>query len=139
VVERAVGDDAIPERLKAFIADQIDSVVQLEILLLLHGAPGRGFSAQDVARELRIDPGWAGPQLAELCARGTLACVGGPPPPPLYRYEPRAPETRETIDLLARMYSTHRVTLTALIFSKPPSPVRSFSDAFRLRRDRPDG
>ena len=124
--------------MKAFIADQIDSVVQLEILLLLHGAAGRTFSAQDVARELRIDPGWAGPQLAELCARGALACTDGPPPS-LYRYEPRSSEMRETIDLLARMYPTYRVTLTTLIFSKPPSPVRSFSDAFRLRRDRPDG
>jgi hypothetical protein len=132
-----VAEEAIPDRLKTFIADQIDSVVQLEILLLLHAAGSREFNGDEVARELRIDPAWAGPQLAELCARGTLACTSGPPV--LYRYAPKTLELHETIALLAQMYSTHRVTLTTLIFSKPPSPVKSFSDAFRLRRDRSDG
>jgi hypothetical protein len=132
-----VAEEAIPERLKAFIADQIDSVVQLEILLLLHAHAHQEFSAAQVAQELRIDAAWAEPQLTELCARGTLACTGGSPS--LYRYAPASPQVHETIDQLAQMYSTHRVTLTTLIFSKPPSPVRSFSDAFRLRRDRSDG
>ena len=132
-----MADEDIPERVKAFVSGEIDSVVQLEILLLLHAGAGAEFSADDVARQLRIDPAWAGPQLAELCARGTLVCTPGTPA--RYRYEPRTPELHQTISDLAQLYATHRVTLTTLIFSKPPGPLRSFSDAFRFRRDKSDG
>ena len=36
---------------------------------------------------------------------------------------------------LAREYAARRVTVIGLIFSKPVDKIRSFADAFRLRRD----
>lgn len=134
-----MADIGISDRVRTFVVDQIDSVMQLEILLLLHGGAARDFTAANVARELRIDPAWAEPQLAELCARGLLTCTPPAHAAAVYRYAPKSPELHETIAQLAQAYSTHRVTLTALIFSKPPSPLRSFTDAFRLRKDPRDG
>ncbi|HEY1922150.1 MAG TPA: hypothetical protein VGG44_05240 [Tepidisphaeraceae bacterium] len=127
----------IPEPVRAFIAAHIDSVVQLEILLLLHQSSSRAFAAEDVARELRIEPAWAGPCLADLSARGML--VAGDGADPKYRFQPSSPGLQETIDQVSVAYATHRVRVTTLIFAKPPGALRSFSDAFRIRRDRSNG
>jgi hypothetical protein len=40
---------------------------------------------------------------------------------------------------LARDYAERRVTIITLIFSKPVDKLRSFADAFRLRKDNPNG
>lgn len=123
--------------MKAFLVEQLDSVAQLEALLLLHASPEQQFSAADLSRELRIDPAWAEPTLAGLSSRGTVTRIEGDPV--LYRFGAKTPEIREAIEQLAATYATRRVSVIALIFSKPPSPLRSFSDAFRLRKDEPNG
>jgi hypothetical protein len=127
----------IPKQVKAFIADHIDSVVQLEILLLLVRRSPAECSAQDVAHELRIEPSWAAARLAELQTRGMLVVTEGTEP--RYRYGPNSPALQEAINLLAKTYISHRVTVTALIFAKPPEALRSFADAFRIRKDRSNG
>jgi hypothetical protein len=38
------------------------------------------------------------------------------------------------VDGLAESYAKYRVAVIALIFSKPSERVRTFSEAFRLRR-----
>jgi len=124
-------DEAVSERVRAFLVGQIDSVVQLETLLLLNREPQREFNAREVAGELRIDPAWAEPNLSELWARGTITRIDGNDV--RYRAGARAPETQETIQELAAAYATMRVSVIALIFSKPASPLRSFVNAFRLR------
>jgi hypothetical protein len=132
-----VSDPQIAQEVQAFIADHIESVVQLEVLLLLHANPQRIFSAADIATELRIDPAWAGEQLVNLCSRGILACTS--PAQGLYRYGPRIPEMDRAITGLAQAYADRRVTVIGLIFSKPVDKIRSFADAFRLRKDKPPG
>ncbi len=129
-----MSDQEIPERVRRLIASHIDSVVQVEILLLLRSQPQRWFSGDDVASELRIDRMWARPQLAELCARGMLDCTTDTEPQ--YRFSPGTHELASDIDELARVYAERRVTVTSLIFAKPLTPLRSFADAFRLRKDR---
>lgn len=132
-----MAEQAISERVRAFVAQQIDSVVQLEALLLLHAHPQKEFEPADVARELRIDAAWAEPQLLELCRKGLLKCNEASTR--LFRYAPASPELDATVSDLAQAYATRRVTIISLIFSKPPNPIRSFAEAFRLRRDKPNG
>jgi hypothetical protein len=36
---------------------------------------------------------------------------------------------------LARLYPERRFTIIEIIFSKPNDKIRSFADAFRIRRD----
>lgn len=132
-----MADSGISDRVRTLIADQIDSVVQLEILLLLREGADREFAAREVADVLRIGPAWAEPHLIGLCVRGMLVCSSGPEP--RYRYQPSSPELKAAIDELAQCYAERRVSVTALIFSRPPNPLRDFSDAFRLRKERPNG
>jgi hypothetical protein len=135
----AVAEDAIPDEVKAFIAAHIESVLQLEVLLLLHAQAPRPWTAAELAQELRIDAAWVAGQLASLADAGVLAATAAGGNAPQYRYEPRAAELDRAVAGLAREYAARRVTVIGLIFSKPVDKIRSFADAFRLRKDKPDG
>jgi len=131
-----VSQDEIPDNLRTLINEQLDSVVQVEVLLLLHGQPAREFDAAAVARELRIEATGAEVQLAHLRAGGMLESTpaGG------YRYAARAAAVCAAVGELARAYVDRRVTVISLIYSKPRADqVRTFADAFRLRKDKGNG
>ena len=131
-----MGDDGITARVKQFITEQVDSVMQLEVLLLLAEQPGKVWTPPDLAAQLRIDAGWVEGQLRGMAGRGLIWLSDGSPPQ--FRYEPRAPELGETVAELARAYADRRVTVIGLIFAKPVDKLRSFADAFRIRKDRSD-
>ena len=132
-----------PQHIRAFIAGHIESVVQLEVLLLLFGSAVRTWAADALARELRIDRAWVEAQLAQLCARGLLTYCEGKPPS--YQYQPRTTELHQAVSDLAKAYADRRVSIISLIYSNPPKsppapdPLKSFSDAFRLRKDNRNG
>ena len=130
-------EDAIPDEVKAFIAAHVESVLQLELLLLLHAQAPRPRTADELARELRIDAAWAAAQLASLAGAGVLAATVDDPP--AYRYEPRTSQLDAAVRGLAREYAARRVTIIGLIFSKPIDKIRSFADAFRFRKEKGDG
>ena len=130
-------EDAIPNEVRAFIAAHVESVLQLELLLLLHAQAPRAWTADELARELRIDPAWASGQLASLAGADVLAATQSNPP--AYRYEPRTPPLDAAVRGLAREYANRRVTIIGLIFSKPIDKIRSFADAFRFRKEKGDG
>ena len=127
----------LPADVAAFIADHIDSVVQLEILLLLQAVPGKNFAAAELAKHLAVDAAWADAQLADLGTRGLLACTSDPQP--AYRYAPRTSDIDGAVKGLARAYADRRVSVISAIFSKPSEQIRSFADAFRLRKEGPRG
>jgi len=129
-----VSEDAIDPQVRALVADHIDSVVQAEILTLLHLLPDRDVTAADVGRELRIDSAWAEAQLDHLCQRGLITCNrddGGP----RYKVGAKTPALEDAVRGLVKAYSERRVTLISMIFSKPIDKLRSFADAFRIRKD----
>jgi hypothetical protein len=132
-----LGEDGITPRVKQFITEHIDSVMQLEILLLLAGQPGKVWTAAELAQLLRIDAAWVDGQLRSMGGRGVIGVAEGSPPE--FRYEARSAELAATVTELARAYADRRVTVIGLIFSKPIDKIRSFADAFRLRKDKSDG
>lgn len=126
----------LPEAVRRLIADHIDSVEQLEILLLLQQHPERSWTAESVARELRISPLSAGDRLKDMARSAILSRLQGSEAE--YRYAPESPQMAEAVAGLATAYSERRVTVINLIFSKPVDKIRTFADAFRLRRDDDD-
>ena len=122
----------IPRDVEAFIAAHLQSVAQLEILLLLHSQPGRPLTAQQVGETLRIDPQWAATELERLRQRGLFTAEEECS----FCYAPVARELRDAVDGLAKSFSTHRVSVITLIFSTPSDSVGSFADAFKIRRDK---
>ena len=120
--------------MRAFVAQHIDSVEQLEVLLLVRDQPARWWTAEEVATELRIAPGSAAQRMEDLRAVGLLAGSASSS-----RYEPRTPALADEVSTLAQMYQSHRVAIISVIFSRPSERIRSFADAFRIRRGDSDG
>jgi hypothetical protein len=121
----------LPQEVERFIAEHFDSIERLEILLLLRAQRSREFAPAEVTAELRLGPASAPDQLSALVARGLVAADGEPA---RYRYAPDSSEKDRVTSDLARCYADRRVTVITQIFSPRSDPVRSFADAFKLRR-----
>lgn len=114
-----------------FIAKHIESVAQLEVLLLLRAAADKQWTAQEVARALVTQPESAAASwLEDLAKRGLATEHRGS-----YRYDPPR-ELERPLDDLAESYAKYRVSVVALIFAAPSERIIDFADAFRIRRER---
>jgi hypothetical protein len=125
-----VAQTGVPAEVRRFIAAEIESVGQLEVLLLLRGAPDKSWTADEVARALVMQAGSATTWLEQMAGGAFVAepVAGG------YRYAPASAAVEQTIDGLAESYAKYRVAVIGLIFSKPSEGVTRFSEAFRIRR-----
>jgi hypothetical protein len=126
-----VSSTGISEEVKRFIIDHINSVEQLEVLLFLRSNEDKEWDAGGVSRELRIDPVSAATRLDDLCRQGLLAVRTST----LYRYSPKTRELEQAVRELAETYENHRFSVINMIFSKPIDKIRSFADAFRIRKE----
>jgi hypothetical protein len=129
-VSRSSGDP-IPEDVRRFILEHIDSVPALEALLLMKRDVPRQWTAGAIAAELYMDPRKVTPFLGDLSSRGL--CGNAPGAEPVYFWRPATPAVAENLERLAQVYAKHLVPVTNLIHAKPGPSVRGFSDAFRLR------
>jgi|SRR5688572_5720405 hypothetical protein len=125
-----MADDPIPADLRDFILRYIDSVAQLEALLLLRAHPTTTWEPSAVAARLYTSAEQAGEVLAQLCDERLLDCEEG-----LYRYRGQPPEHIAMIDRLADSYAKQLIPITNMIHSKPRR-IRQFADAFKFRKDR---
>lgn len=123
---------SIPEKVRRFILERINSVESLEILLLLSGQPTQEWSAEEVSRKLCTRLESASAQLHALQLAKLLVIIGTEPAK--YRFNPASPEA-DVVSDLEKVYKQRRVSVISFIYSKPSDPLRAFSDAFRLRKE----
>jgi hypothetical protein len=126
-----VARGGIPPPVRDLIAAHVHSITQLDLLLLLHGAGGRAFSAAEVCRELRIPERLAEGQLLDLTAAGLLT---GDASPNSFRFD-REGRHAPVVAELARCVAERKRAVHDLILASPSDDVQVFSDAFRLRRE----
>jgi hypothetical protein len=119
----------VPEDIRGFILDHIDSVAQLEALLLFWRGVGTEWRVPEVAQRLYVGEAVAAEVLSGLCADGLLHCEDE-----VYRYSPDTQELRQMVDRLADAYARYLIPVTNLIHNNP-SRLRRFADAFRFRKD----
>jgi DNA-binding IclR family transcriptional regulator len=124
----------IPEAVRKLIADHIDSVEQLEVLILLRSQRGRSWTVEEINDEIKSSTSSVEARLTALAARGLVERQG-----PTFRYQ-AAPEMDVTVTELAQAYAERRFTVIELIFAKPADKLRAFADAFKVNRKKgPDG
>jgi hypothetical protein len=124
-----MADDGIPAELRDFIAKSIDSVGQLEALLLLRDNTDLAWDAPQLAKRLYVNEAEAAAILAHLVDQGLATEQDGS-----YRYD-RAGRQVTLVDRLAEAYARQLIPITHLIHSKPRR-IRAFADAFKLKRDK---
>ena len=126
-----MADGGIPPEVQRFIAENIDAAEQLDILLLLYRNPDRSYTALEVSQAVFTVASAATLRLEGLVARGLLSSTGTADPE--YRFAPRSEALARDADRLAAVYQANRVGVIQLLFSRPPDPLQTFADAFRLK------
>ncbi|HSE87198.1 MAG TPA: hypothetical protein VLJ79_13315 [Candidatus Binatia bacterium] len=123
----------IPKDVAQFILEKIDSIAQLEALLLLRSNPEEKWSIGALAGRLYIDEKQTAELLVRLSVQGFV--LSSSDEPRLYKYQPSSMELRGMVERLAEIYSKLLVPVTNLIHSKPKTRIQEFADAFKLRKD----
>ena len=127
-----MGDDLIPSDVKQFIVDKIDSVAELEGLLLMSRNPETDWSVEALAQRLYTSPQQTEDVLTRLSSLGFLTVKEVNPI--TYSYQPTSTRLAEMVTRVAEIYSKYLVPVTNLIHSKPETKVQQFADAFKLRK-----
>lgn len=127
-----MADDLIPGDVKQFIVDKIDSIAELEGLLLLRRNSETEWNSEALAQRLYTSQQQTEVLLERLYLLGFLSVKEDEFI--TYRYQPGSPELAEMVDRVAEIYSKYLVPVTNLIHSKPETKVQQFADAFKLRK-----
>jgi DNA-binding IclR family transcriptional regulator len=120
-------------RVCQFIDQNIESLAELETLLLIRSDSKGGCDAADIAKALYISTEQAGRLLADLARRGMIAATEAQATH--YSLNPANADSDAAIAEVALAYEERRVAVISLIYSKPLNKVQTFADAFRLRKD----
>jgi hypothetical protein len=121
--------EPLPLELVEFLMSHIDSIAQLEALLLLRRTPDVRWSAAEMAKRLYISE----PDALQILTHLEMHdCLGRHDEK--YMFQPRSEELSRMIELVAEYYATQLIPMTNLIHAKPRR-IRQFADAFKLRKD----
>jgi hypothetical protein len=122
----------ISEELRTFIKDKIQTVLRLEVLLLLHDHQFRSFTAGEIAKEVGFETEATQDQLTALEAIGLVA--QSTTDESQYKYQPANETLGSTVEQLAAAYSTQRVPILSVILADSSDRTRLFAEAFRIIR-----
>src|SRR5688572_8059841 len=126
----SVTESGLRADVEEFILRHLDSVEQMEVLLLLRRRRNEQWDAAAVARELRIDATSAARRLADLFGKDLLVREKDEQ----FRYSSKSSHDA-AIQALEQAYNERPVSVISFLFSKPTdNSIRLFSDAFRLRK-----
>ena len=124
----------IPARVLQFLAERIDTVPQLEALLLLWENPQQLWSEEQLAGRIYV-----GRQVAATILHGLQRqqlVTADPESAVRYRYNPQWDPSGEIMPEVAAAYRSHLVPLATFIHSRASTAVREFARAFDLKKDR---
>jgi hypothetical protein len=136
-----MADGDLPPDVQLFLHDQIDSLEQLECLLLLYRRREDIWSAPDVSRELQLSEPVAEEALRALCERGLLAIASVPEQ---FRYAPSSAGVAELVERIAAVHAEQRAALMRLLTANAIQRLRAralgmFSGALVSgKREKPD-
>lgn len=124
-------DDIIPNDVKQFIQQYLDSIAQWEGLLLMRSEASAPWGVDALAQRLYIAQPEAAKILEKLLASGFLQQVSVQ----TYVYAAPAP-LDATVHRTALLYQQYLIPITHLIHSKSKNRIQAFADAFRIRKDK---
>ena len=128
-----MSDPDFPAELRSFIRDSIPDIDAAELLLLLARNPARNYDLAAMLKEVRptiISETAARRHLALFRERGLISSVGED----AYRYGPGSAELEELVRALTKVYNERPVTLVRVVYALKDEKIRSFADAFKLKK-----
>jgi hypothetical protein len=125
-----MADESIPDDVREFILRNIDSIAQLEALLLLRAHSDVSWTVETVAQRLYTQKQDITEVLTRLAADGFLSVREH-----AYRFECGTPQQQAMVDRTADTYRRQLIAVTNMIHAKPRR-IRQFADAFKFKKDR---
>lgn len=123
-------EDTIPLEVREFLLTCVDSVAQLEALLLLRESPQRKWDIPGLASRLYISEAEARAILSSL-----VACELADSDGSTFSYQPQEASRQRLVENVAVTYARCLVPVTRLIHDKALG-IRKFADAFKFRKDK---
>ena len=130
--------DPIPPDVVAFIRQHITSLEQMEMLCLLALDGDQQWTAKELAGRLGSSEASISHRMQQLAGAGVIGSTDEGNARQ-YRFSP-SPEREQVARAVVAAYGSHRISVTNLIYGisdRPGSPLSSFADSFRLRKDDP--
>ena len=126
----------LPREVAQTVDTYVDSLVGLEILLLLFREQGRGWTSQQAAEQLRIPVAGARRELDLMVSRDLARTrVDGAGSEPVFQFDPADDDRAEAVHRIADAYGSRRIALINHVASQALNRIRSIADAFRLKKD----
>lgn len=122
-----MSENDIPKAVRDFVFEYIDSVEQLEILLLLESDSDKTWTASELNSQLRSNLNSVEKRLSLLLSQNLV----NKSEEDHYSISLQSKDTLETIRSLADFYRGHRYRILEMIFS-PMKKSRDLAEAFRL-------
>jgi hypothetical protein len=122
------------EEVYRFILNQIDSVPQMEALLLVWESRPKKWIESELAERLYISADVVRNIMQELVRRRLLA--GDTQAARQYFYESKSEELDGLIEAVAATYRRDLVRVSTFIHTKTSSAVRDFAKAFKFTKER---
>jgi hypothetical protein len=127
MVKGAMEDVDFSDAFCRFVQTQIPGVDAAELLLLTFHNPDVAWQAEQAAERLPESSAAAvAKHLEAFRAAGLLDAS--------YRFRPGSAELQAHVTMLAKAYEERPVTLIRLIYALRDRKIRSFADAFKLRK-----
>lgn len=120
------------EEIKKFILDNITSVEQISILLLLQQNPQKNWTTAKISEELRSADLAIKKRLEDLYAAGVLKKTTGVE----FTYNPASEKIKSLVANLIEVYQKRPTWVIDLIYSRPIDAIQAFSEAFKIRREK---
>jgi hypothetical protein len=117
-----------------FIIEQIDSVPQLEALLLLFNSRPKAWSIEEMANSLYVRSDVAARILDSLLQRNLIAVDSHRPD--VFSYASEDDYQNRLVEAVDAVYRKEVVRVSSLIHSKGSAGVRDFARAFRIKKDK---
>lgn len=121
--------DSIPDDVRGFVSRYIDTIAELEALLLLRRERSAPWTAVELSQRLYITEAAASDVLTKLSADDLIVNDEME-----FRYNATS-ELAALVDKVAETYRQQLIPMTHLVHSKP-GRIREFANAFKLRKDR---
>ncbi len=133
----------IPDGVRRFLLEHVETYEQLNVLLFLHRNADRGWTAGEVAEKIGLPQAeLAGPALEFLCTKNLLDVRVGEEL--IFRYAPAGLDTHQLVRDLARAdQEAHGALLASLsenaVERIRTQAMRTFADAFMFRGPKKNG
>ena len=138
-----MADDDLPEDVQRLLRDNIESYEQLELLLLLRTELDHPWTVEALSARLRI-PGSLGSLALDELTKAGFVEVRARGAEKQYTYVAQSNDVEATLQRLVQAYREHPIPVLKHMSANAiervrTAALRTFADAFILRKDKKDG